>query len=68
VARAETTFFLKRLEAHLYPKLANEAAVPTAPRMSLARVQFIADIIFLLGFFRKRVIRSSYFVRLNVFE
>jgi hypothetical protein len=38
----------------LYPKLAKEAAVPTAPRMSLARVQFITDIISLLGFFRKR--------------
>jgi hypothetical protein len=43
--------FLKRLEAHLYPKLASEATVPTAPRMSLARVQFITDTIFLPGFF-----------------
>jgi hypothetical protein len=53
VHASQEGFFLKRLEAHLYPKLAKEAAVPTAPRMSLARVQFIADSIFLLGFFCK---------------
>lgn len=52
-ARGQGCVFFNRLEAHLYPKLANEAAVPTALRMSLAKVQSIADIIFLVEFFCK---------------